>query len=157
MTKLSLKLMVIFAAAVAMTDGNAKLSTPANSVADKTAQTAEPLPLVEKFIEAFNRHDVDAMAALTDPGVQWLSVNGDKISVETSGQDALRGSMKSYFASIPTAKSKIERSMVAGHFVTVWERATWQAKSGEKSQSSLAVYELKEGKILRVWYYPVMK
>jgi hypothetical protein len=97
------------------------------------------------------------MIALTEPDVQWLSVDGEKISVETAGHDALRNYMKRYFASIPSARSKIERSMLAGQYVTVWERASWQAKSGEKSQSALAVYELKNNHIFRVWYYPMMK
>jgi hypothetical protein len=97
------------------------------------------------------------MFALTEPDVQWLSVAGEKISVETAGHDALRSYMKRYFASIPSARSKIERSMVAGQYVTIWERASWQVKSGEKSQSALAVYELKNNRIFRVWYYPMLK
>jgi hypothetical protein len=136
----------------------AKSSGPSKqaSVAAKPS-TLEPLLVIEKFVEVFNQHDLDAMIALTEPDVQWLSVDGEKIAVETAGHDALRNYMKRYFTSIPSAKSKIERSMVAGQYVTIWERASWQAKSGEKSQSALAVYELKNNRIFRVWYYPMVK
>ena len=119
------------------------------------AQAPEPdsKQVVERFLEAFNRHDVEAMLALAHPDVQWLTVAGDKISVDTAGQAALRDSMKSYFASLPTARSTFESTMVAGPFVTVLERARWQGKSGERTQAALAVYEVQEGKVRRVWYY----
>ena len=44
---------------------------------------------------------------------------------------------------------------VSGRYVTVRERASWTSKSGEKrSQASLAVYEIRDGLVARVWYYP---
>lgn len=95
----------------------------------------------------------EAMLALAHPDVQWLTVDGDKISVDTAGQAALRDSMKSYFASLPTVRSTFESSMVAGPYVTVLERARWQGKSGERTQAALAVYEVQESKVRRVWYY----
>ncbi len=33
--------------------------------------------------------------------------------------------------------------------------ARWQGKNGERTQSALAVYEVEEGRVRRVWYYPV--
>lgn len=117
---------------------------------------ADPRQVVERFLEAFNRHDVEAMLALAHPEVQWLSVDGDKISVETAGQAALRDSMKSYFTSLPSARSTFESILVAGPYVTVVERARWQGKSGERTQAALAVYEVREGKVRRVWYYPAI-
>ncbi len=119
------------------------------------AQAPEPdsRQVVERFLEAFNSHDVEAMLALAHPDVQWLTVDGDKISVDTAGQAALRDSMKSYFASLPTVRSTFESTMVAGPYVTVVERARWQGKSGERTQAALAVYQVQEGKVRRVWYY----
>jgi hypothetical protein len=110
--------------------------------------------VVERFVEAFNRHDVDAMLALAHPEIQWLSVEGEKISVETAGVAALGESMRKYFRSLPSSRSSIEGVVEAGRFVSVRERARWQGKSGERTQSALAVYEVEEGRVRRVWYYP---
>jgi len=38
--------------------------------------------------------------------------------------------------------------------VSVRERVRWQGKSGERTQSALAVHELQDGRIRRVGYFP---
>ena len=39
--------------------------------------------------------------------------------------------------------------------VSVRERASWKSKSGEdRSQNAFAIYEVADGLIRRVWYYP---
>ncbi len=55
------------------------------------------------------------------------------------------------------AGSEIEAALLSGSFVAVRERAFWQGKDGEKSQFSLAVYEVRNEKIVRVWYFPAEK
>lgn len=129
----------------------AALALPLAAVAQ--APEPDPRQVVERFLEAFNRHDVEAMLSLAHADVQWLTVADDKISVDTAGQAALRDSMKSYFASLPTVRSTFESALVAGPYVTVVERARWQGKSGERTQAALAVYEVREGKVRRVWYF----
>jgi len=118
---------------------------------------ASPSKIVEWFISAYNDHDIPEVLALVDPDVQWLSVVGDSVSVQTSGADALAESLLGYFESIPSSRSTVESMMEAGRFVTVWERAHWERDGVSRSQSSLAVYEINEGVITRIWYYPTMK
>lgn len=113
-----------------------------------------PAPM-DRWIDAFNRHDVEAMTAEVAPDFEWFMVDGEKVSVETRGVDALRESMRGYFEGLPSARSKVEQVMVSGAYVTLRERASWTSKSGEpKSQSALAVYELSDGKLRRAWYFP---
>ncbi len=117
----------------------------------------QPAPneaVVRKFEAAFNKHDVAAMAALVTDDAQWLSVDGDKLSVETSGKAALATWLNGYFKSCPSCRSEFEAVLVAGSYVTAHERAAWQSKSGPKTQRSLSVYEVHGGLIRRVWYYP---
>lgn len=84
-----------------------------------------------------------------------VSVQGTSVSVEASGKDALRQGMASYFRSIPSARSTIEDSMISGRYVVVRERASWKDKNGEeRSQAAVAVYEVRDGLVARVWYYP---
>ncbi|HWM90277.1 MAG TPA: nuclear transport factor 2 family protein [Thermoanaerobaculia bacterium] len=120
------------------------------------APEPEPQQVVDRFMDAYNRHDVEAMLALAHPDIQWLSVDGERISVEASGHEALRDSMTRYFASLPSAGATLEKTMSAGPYVSVVERARWKGDKGERSQAALAVYEIREGKVRRVWYYPVI-
>jgi hypothetical protein len=109
---------------------------------------------VRAFVAAFNARDIDAMLALADDNIQWLSVNGPKVTIETEGKLALGQSMGRYFKSCPSCKSSLEWVQIAGSRVTAMERATWSSKSGAKSQSGLSVYEFNGDKILRVYYFP---
>ena len=46
----------------------------------------EKLAIVEGLAQAFNQHDVDAMARYLTDDVQWMSVNGSTISIEADGK-----------------------------------------------------------------------
>lgn len=126
------------------------------SVVDARADS--PLEIVQGLSEAFNDHNVEAMARWLDNDVQWMSLNGSELAIEADGRAALITGMKDYFASLPSARSHIEQSMVTGRYVTVLERASWIGRDGEaRSQSALAVYEIRDAKVLRVWYYPAQR
>jgi len=114
----------------------------------------EPEQQVRAFVEAFNARDIDLMIAMADENIQWLMVDGAKVSVETEGKAALRESMVRYFRSCSSCKSSLEWIQRAGSRVTAMERASWTGKSGAKSQKSLSVYEFRGDKILRVYYFP---
>ncbi len=117
-------------------------------------QPAANEAVVRKFEAAFNKHDVAAMAALVTDDAQWLSIDGDKLSVETSGKAALEKWLTGYFKSCPSCRSEFEALLVAGSYVSVHEQALWQSKNGPKTQHGLGVYEVRGGLIRRVWYYP---
>lgn len=119
------------------------------------AQAGEPAAkLVERFVEAFNRHDVEALVALAHEEIEWLSVAGAEISIETRGKAALAESLAGYFRSCPTCRSAIEVGPASGSFLSALERATWEAGGETRSQTSLSVYEIEDGLVRRVWYYP---
>lgn len=118
------------------------------------AASASPEARVRDFIDAFNTRNLDLMAALLDDDVQWLNVDGNKVSIEKEGKQALLEGMKRYFKSCPTCKSELTWIKVAGSRLSAVERATWTGKNGKKAQSSLSVYEFKNGKIARVYYFP---
>ena len=97
------------------------------------------------------------MLSMVSDDIQWLSVAGDKITVETQGKAKLRESLTANFKSTPSAKSELEWVQATASRVVALERAAWQSKSGPKSQASLSVYEFRAGLISRVYYYPVEK
>jgi acetyl esterase len=130
-----------------------------DDAASKTAQGFDgPETVVRAQLAAFNAHDVAAMIRLVADDIVWYNIKGDEMSVEAKGSDALKKGMESYFKSLPSARSEIHTLFTNGNFVSVRERATWKSKAGEdRSQNALAIYEVIDGRIKRVWYYPVQK
>ncbi|NGX15587.1 nuclear transport factor 2 family protein [Wenzhouxiangella sp. XN24] len=122
--------------------------------ARKVQEHELPARLVEQFLAAYNAHDVDTMLMHVHPDVKWLSVDGDSVTLETAGASALGEAMREYFASVPSTRSIAHALLEAGRYVSLHERAHWEGKECPVSQSALAVYEVEDGKILRVWYYP---
>jgi uncharacterized protein (TIGR02246 family) len=112
---------------------------------------------VRDYVAAYNERDIDAMLRMVTDDIQWISVDGDKISVETRGKKQLRESMAAYFKSSPTAKSELEWVQATRSRVAALERASWESKGGKRSQASLSVYEFRRGLISRVYYYPAEK
>lgn len=132
------------ALAVALTLGQ----TPATSPAEQA---------VRALYQSFNAHDSDALVAQVSDDIKWATVGADALKTEAAGKDALRASMQRYFKSLPTVRSRIEAIMAAGEFVTVHERVTWGKAPAEKTQSAVAVYKVRDGRITNAWYFDVMK
>lgn len=115
------------------------------------------LGVVRALMDAFNRHDPERMASLVREDFEYLSVNGAAVSVDAKGRAALKQSMVDYFASVRDVESVIEHVTVTGPYVAIRERVSWTAKSGRRSQASLGVYEVRDGLVQRVWYFPAVE
>ncbi|HET7535716.1 MAG TPA: nuclear transport factor 2 family protein [Candidatus Didemnitutus sp.] len=113
--------------------------------------------VVEKQLAAFNRHDPDALADGVSEDFVWYSVTSDSTAIESKSREKLREGMKAYFKSFPDVSSKIEGVVAAGAFVSFRETASWTSKNGPRSQSSIGIYEVHDGLITRIWYYPAAR
>lgn len=110
------------------------------------------------YYDAFNRRDAEATAAFCAEDLKWFSVDGDKIGTDAESRAQLRDWLTGYFAKLPTVRSDVLSLDQTGAFLTVRERASWENKSGQRvSQQALAIYEVRDGLIRRVWYYPSVK
>jgi ketosteroid isomerase-like protein len=116
---------------------------------------AGPRQTVRQFIAAFNAHDSAAMARFVTEDVQWLSVSGGSIAIETNGKAALVAAMTGYFRSCPTCRSQLAEIIASRDRISAVEIASWRGKDGQKTQRSISVYELSGGLIKRVYYFPV--
>lgn len=119
-----------------------------------TADHAALSDTVRAFVEAFNARDIDAMDALVTDDVAWLSITPDGLRTETEGRAALQSAMVSYFSSCSSCRSTLGPLLESAQRVAVVETAHWQTDDGPKSQQSMAVYELDDGRIRRVHYFP---
>jgi hypothetical protein len=109
---------------------------------------------VKKFIDAFNSHDSKLMSQYVTDDVQWLSIDGDMISVETNGKAALIKAMNGYFSSCSACQSKLLETNLLGSRVSTIEQVSWQRNGETHAQRSLAIYEFTGTLIRRVYYFP---
>lgn len=116
--------------------------------------TAEAIAL-RAYYDAFNRHDADGTAALLAEDVKWFGVAGDTQSLDGEGRVAVRDWLAGYFKNLPTVKSDVLELRQTGPHLFVHERASWTDGEGkQRRQSSFGIYEVRDGLIQRVWYFP---
>lgn len=108
---------------------------------------------VKLYVQAYNDRDVERMLVGVATDIRWMSVAGDEVSVETSNRIELRAAMSAYFNSTSNTRSELRSILESGPFVHTVEEAFWSTADGEKSQCSMAIYELAEQRIRNVWYF----
>ena len=109
-------------------------------------ETQATLAAVDRFNEAFNRHDVDAvMAAMTDDCVfeSTSPPDGDHFD----GQASVRTVWEGFFASTPTAHFAAEEQFAAGDRCVVRWRYTWQDNGEERHLRGVDVLRVRDGKL----------
>lgn len=110
------------------------------------------------YLDAGNRLDADAVVALCAENFTWYNVDGDQVAPEVQGRAQLREWLAGYYRDLPSARSEILSLEQTGPILTVRERASWENKEGKRlSQQAIGVYEIRDGLIQRVWYYPSVK
>ena len=65
----------------------------------RAPQNAIPKSIIQEHVRAFNAGDVEAMAKMQHPDIEWLSVTGKQVSVQVAGREALAKNMTAYFES----------------------------------------------------------
>jgi hypothetical protein len=120
------------------------------------AANAEPVDVVKGLTRAFNLHDVSAMRTFWDENVTWFDVDGEKVTVAATGAKSMEEGMIRYFQSYPDARSRLSRIAENGAYVTAVETASWTGGGTKRQQSSVVVYEVRNEKVVRVWYYPAV-
>lgn len=138
------------------------LALPVGGVASAGAQPAPlsprdttPISVVRAYVAAFNAKDLDAMMKTVASEFVWMSVSGDSLTDVGRGVDAFRQLIAGYFRAVPSARSELRTIDATGPWVTTHERTRWDAAPAEVGgQTSLVVYEVRDGRIRRAWFYP---
>lgn len=126
--------------------------------AARSVASSPEIAVVRASVAAFNAHDIDALTAHYAEDIKWLSVDSEKQSIEADNRAAIREWLVGYFKSVPDVRSEISDVTQTGPHVSFRERASWTAKDGSRrAQSAIAVYEVREGKIKRAWYFPAAR
>jgi hypothetical protein len=121
--------------------------------------TTPEMAIVRSALVAYNQHDAAATAAHYAEDMVWFGIGVDgKQSVEGEGRAAVEKWLATYFKSLPDVRAEIANLTQAGAHVSFLERVTWTAKDGSRrAQSALGVYEVRDGKIKRAWYFPAAR
>jgi ketosteroid isomerase-like protein len=118
-------------------------------MADETAATREA---VDRFNEAFNRHDVDAvMDAMTDDCVfeSTTPPEGER----HVGPAAVRAAWDAFFAASPDAHFDAEETIAVGDRCVVRWRYTWRDGDTVGTIRGVDVIRVRDGKVAEKFAY----
>jgi ketosteroid isomerase-like protein len=116
--------------------------------------TAATLAAVERFNDAFNRHDVDAvMACMTDDCVfESTAPSPDGQRIE--GQAAMRAVWEEFFGSSPTAVFEAEEIFATGDRCVVRWLYRWTDAAGKPGRvRGVDVMRVRDGKVAEKFAY----
>lgn len=105
--------------------------------------TSNTLATVERFNEAFNRHDVDAVMALMTEDVVFENTSPSPDGERHQGQPAVRAFWERFFAGSPRARFEAEDTFAAGDRCVVRWRYTW----GEGHIRGIDLFRVVDGKV----------
>jgi len=116
--------------------------------------TGEAVEVVQGLMAAFNEHDADRMREYWHSDVTWIEIAGDQSSTVTTSAAQLHNELIAYFEAFPSVSSSLENIIVNGNYVSAVERPVWEEGGERKTQASVVVYEITDGKVKRFWYFP---
>jgi imidazolonepropionase-like amidohydrolase len=106
-----------------------------------------PEALVQRQVNAYNAHDIDAFVATYAPDAQLVN---HPIELVSDGRDALRRDYAELFAAAPNLHTEIVDRISIGEYVIDHERVTG-LPSGETFEA-VAIYRVRAELIDRVWF-----
>jgi ketosteroid isomerase-like protein len=120
---------------------------------DATDATAATIAAVERFNEAFDDHDVDAvMRAMTDDCV--FESTSPPSGERYEGQAAVRAFWEEFFGSTPTAHFDAEDVIAAGDRCVVPWRFTWANDDGSTGLvRGVDVIRVRDGRVAEKFAY----
>jgi ketosteroid isomerase-like protein len=108
--------------------------------------TLATISVVDRFNDAFNRHDVDAvMAVMTDDCIFESTSPPD--GGRFDGQAAVRAVWEDFFGSTPTAHFAAEEQFAVGDRCVVRWRYTWEEGGEPHHLRGVDVIRVRDGKV----------
>lgn len=112
-----------------------------------TARTEDATRVVERFNEAFNRHDVDAVMALMTEDCIFENTRPRPDGERYQGQAAVRGFWEQFFARSPDARFDAEEVFAVGDRCVVRWVYTW-VRDGERGHvRGVDLFRVRDGRV----------
>jgi hypothetical protein len=107
-----------------------------------------PEQLAQTQLEAYNTRDLDAFMSVYAPDVTIF--RHDTGEVMMSGHEAMRETYRQMFAASPELHCQLVNRMVMGDYVIDHEHVT--GRMGAPPLDAIAIYQIKDDLISRVWF-----
>jgi uncharacterized protein (TIGR02246 family) len=113
--------------------------------------TTETTRLLERFGDAWNRHDLEAMMeCMADDCAYLASFGHDEDGTPFVGREAVRAGFAQYLATFPDGRYEDTRILVAGdRAATEWTFIFTGSDGNETRVRGCDLFELRDGKISR--------
>ena len=111
-------------------------------IQDQAASEAT-MAAVDRFNEAFNRHDVDAVMSLMTDDCLFESTSPTPDGGRFQGQDAVRGVWEDFFRSSPDARFEAEEAFASGDRCVV----RWRYTFGGGHVRGVDIIRVRDGKV----------
>ncbi len=119
-----------------------------------TAQVKEILSVLENQIKAFNQSNVEELVNNVSDDFKFYYITSNELLLEVDGKEQFRKSMNEYFKDGFKVTSKITDHSVLGNRISFKEEVSYKnAKGNLVSSFALGIYEIKNNKITRAWYF----
>ena len=118
------------------------------------AHSTTLLSLLNNQVEAFNQQDVSKLVDNISDDMKYFYLTADELIIETSGKAAFKEAMTNYFKSGNKPHSVIKSHVIDGSRISFKEVVSHKNKKGETvSSSAMGIYQYKDEKIVRAWYF----
>ena len=104
--------------------------------------------IVQKQLEYYNAQDIEGFLSTYAENVQILDHPSGEVRM--TGREEMKASYTAMFAMNPNNRCAIKNRTVFGNFVIDLEEIT--GRDNRDPYQALAIYEVKEGLISRVWF-----
>ena len=110
----------------------------------------ESLELLDRFADAWNRHDLDALMTMMTDDCVFESSAGPAVNGQRSeGRDAVRTAFASVFAAFPDAQWRNPRHFIAGNrAVSEWTFTGSQRDGKRVEVNGCDLFTLRDGRIV---------
>jgi len=116
--------------------------------------TVSTVEVINRFNEAFNRHDVPAVMALMTEDCVFENTYPSPDGERFEGQEVVRRFWEDFFRSSPTANFQTEEMITLGDRCVVRWRYEWTNTDGESGHiRGVDVFRVREGKIAEKFSY----
>jgi ketosteroid isomerase-like protein len=110
--------------------------------------TSETVATIERFNEAFNRHDIDAIMALMTGDCVFENTSPAPDGERYEGQATVRGFWERLFAASPQAHFATEELFAGGDRCAVRWLYTWVDKEGKRGHvRGVDLFRVRDGKV----------
>lgn len=102
---------------------------------------------VQKQVDAYNAHDIDAFISFYAPDAQTIDFSTGQILDKNNSE--IKNAYSDLFKKIPKLRCVIKSRIIQGEYVIDKESVTG---TGVPEASATAIYHVKNGKIVKVWF-----